>query len=81
MRNNAVPLKAPAELSLPLYLLLSNDRSFARGVATTGTAATDCRYLVLQQQILYATAAAAGAVSAEGARGPPVSTEDIDAAR
>ena len=37
----------PAKRSLALYLLLSDDRSIAGGVAAAGIAAADCRNLVL----------------------------------
>ena len=59
VRTAAVEWEAPAKRSLALYLLLSDDRSIAGGVATIRIAAADIR-----SDAVAAAAAAAAAVGA-----------------
>ena len=51
VRTADLAWEAPAKQSLVFYLLLSDDRSIAGGVAAAGIAA-GCKHLVLQQQML-----------------------------
>ena len=52
VRTADLAWEAPAKQSLVFYLLLSDDRSIAGGVAAAGIAAAGCKHLVLQQQVL-----------------------------
>ena len=90
LKTAAVAREAPANCSLTLYFLLSDEKSMAVGVGRADIAAIERKYLVLQQQIsdaaaaasaAAAAAAAVGAAAADGGSGPPAGTAAVGAGR
>ena len=77
VRTADLAWEAPAKQSLVFYLLLSDDRSIAGGVAAAGIAA-GCKHLGVAATD---AAGAAVAVAAAGGSGPPVGTEAIGGGR